>query len=110
THDHKRLMGSQGENNTATSFLLWDGDIGGSVNGMAPTGMMRGTQPDWSADDAQVVFVVPARFANKFSPNPYGRADDDHFLGGSLWTLTHANGMFGPPIELVKSQGENNYY
>ncbi len=109
THDHKVLLGTQGSTNNATSFLLWDGDQGGSVTGMAPT-PMRGTQPDWSADDKQVVYVVPKKFANQFSPNPYSRPDDDHFLGGSLFTIAYNNGQWGAPQAIIASKGENNYY
>jgi hypothetical protein len=110
THDHTLLLGSDGQNGASRSFLEWNGDTGGSVIGMPSTGQVRGTQPDWSADDASVVYVAPAKFAQQFNPNPYSRADDDHFIGGSLFTLSYSNGTFGAPQALVTSAGENNYY
>src|SRR5262249_42214439 len=68
--------------------------------------------PDWSADDLSVIFVVPQKFSNAFAPNPYTRVDDDHFMGGSLFTMSYdpQSKMFGTPTALVQSQGENNYY
>jgi hypothetical protein len=109
-HDATRLMASTGQENL-TNFAVWDAQAGGAPLGMMPTGM-RGTQPDWAPDDLNVVFVIPSKFANAFTPNPYGRLDDDHFLGGSLWTNSYdpASGMFGTPKVLLASTGENNYY
>jgi hypothetical protein len=109
-HDHSLLLGSDGQNAASKTLLEWNGQTGGAPIGMPSTGNSRGTQPDWSADDSQVVFVAPTKFAQIFTPNPYSRADDDHFVGGSLYTMSYSNSAFGAPQPLVMSQGENNYY
>ena len=110
SHDAKWVMASTGQANS-TFFQTWNALLGGAAAGQMPTGA-RGTQPDWSADDRKVVYVVPSRFANQFTPAPYGRLDDDHFVGGSLWTNSFdLTSMFGTPTALVTAAaGENNYY
>jgi hypothetical protein len=71
-----------------------------------PSGGARATQPDYSADGSQVVFVQPASFA---FPS-YNRTDDNHFTGGSIFTMSASGGTFGTPTALITSAGENNYY
>ncbi len=111
THDHSKVMASTGQANN-DFFNYWDGNAGGAPLGQANTGTNRGTQPDWGPDDLSIVYVVPTKYANQFAPNPYSRLDDDHFLGGSLMTISYdpASGMFGMPQPLITSMGENNFY
>jgi WD40-like Beta Propeller Repeat len=70
-----------------------------------PSGQ-RGTQPDFSADGTKIVFVQPSSFT---FPS-YNRLDDNHFIGGSLFTMSYSGGVFGTPVSLLASAGENNYY
>ncbi len=110
-HDATSVMASTGQA-ANTFFQVWNAQTGGTPTGQMPTGM-RGTQPDWSADDSKVIFVVPSKFANAFSPTPYARADDDHFKGGSLFVNTYdsSSKAFGTPTALVTASGnQNNYY
>ncbi len=110
-HDATTVMASTGQT-AQTFFQTWDAQNGGAVMGQMPTGM-RGTQPDWAADDSKVIYVVPSKFANAFAPTPYNKADDDHFKGGSLWVNSYDLGskMFGTPAALVTATGnQNNYY
>jgi hypothetical protein len=69
------------------------------------TGGARPTQPDWSADGSRVVFVEASQFMNS-----NGAPDDNHFAGGSLFTMSAGGTTFGTPTALVTSAGENNYY
>src|SRR5262249_26214758 len=58
THDHTHLLASQGSTANAMSLLYVDGDQGGAPIGNGAVSGIRGTQPDWSADDKQVVYVM----------------------------------------------------
>jgi hypothetical protein len=107
-HDSTRLMTSTGQAQVA-SFDVYDAQNGGAALTQMMTGM-RATQPDWGPDDKTVVFVVPQKFSNQFLPTPYKRADDDHFMGGSLFTASFDGNQFGAPQALIQSKGENNYY
>ncbi len=98
----------------SNQFFLWDGNSAMLSNPNFATGSstatQRVTQPDWSADGKNVVFIAPASVATwtgaHGNPN-----DDDHVTGGSLWMMPYlGTGMFGPPAELLHSMGENNYY
>ncbi len=107
--DHTLALSSNGlgDLTPATDFYLLDGDTGlGATPAKivaAPSGK-RPTQPDWSADGKNVVFVVADYIA-------WGNHhDDDHFSGGSLFSIPYASGAFGDPVALVTSAGENNYY
>jgi hypothetical protein len=87
-------------------FYLFDGTSGkGATPSLVPVGA-RATQPDYSADGSKVVFSEPANFT--FST--YKRIDDNHFTGGSLYTMSASGTTFGMPEVLLKSAGENNYY
>ncbi|HEY2748678.1 MAG TPA: hypothetical protein VGL86_28860 [Polyangia bacterium] len=89
------------------SFLLFDGNSGAAASpATVPTNSTRATQPDYSADGTRVVFVEPANFT---FPS-YTRVDDNHFTGGSLYTMTASGTTFGTPQPLLPSNGENNYY
>jgi hypothetical protein len=107
TPDHSLLLASNGIGKAPnTSFFLFDGNSGAvAAPATAPTGA-RATQPDYSADGSKVVLVQPANFA--FST--YGRVDDNHFTGGSLFTMTANGTTFGAATVLLTSAGENNYY
>jgi hypothetical protein len=109
THDAKLVMASTGLT-VESVFRTWNAQTGGAPVGQMMTGM-RGTQPDWSADDSKIVFVIPTKFATAFAPLPYLRGDDDHFLGGSLYTATFDGTNFGTPAPLVMATtAQNNYY
>jgi hypothetical protein len=105
TPDHKTLLASDGNGmNTPAAFFQFDGNLGTAL-AKVPSGM-RGTQPDFSADGSKVVFVRPTNFAFP----TYNRIDDNHFIGGSLFTMSYAAGTYGTPATLLASAGENNYY
>ncbi len=118
--DHKLLLatdGSGGTNNQGmgmsavkadpNSFFLFDGNTGAfATPSLVSTGTGRPTQPDWSPDGSSIVFVKPA----SFTVGTYGHTDDNHFTGGSLYTMSYTGGSFGTPAPLLMSQGENNYY
>jgi hypothetical protein len=111
TQDGARMLASSGSSNpTPPSFSLWDARTGGASIGTVSTGPLRATQPERSADDSLVAFVVPSTYlgGNGLS-SPTG--DDDHFAGGSLFAMSYvaATGGYGPPVALVSSAGENNY-
>ncbi len=110
--DHTTYLGSDGEASGATpnAFFAWNGDTGAAETPAFITGTMMGqrvTMPDWSADDANIVYVVPTSIATWTT-----HKDDAHVLGGSLWVLPHTPGTstFGTPMPLIQSAGENNYY
>ncbi len=91
------------------AFSLWNGQTGAFI-GAVPVGAAgtRPTMPDWSADGASLVYVVPSASA---SWDNGVRSDDDHVFGGSLYTVAYAgSGSPGGATLLVPSRGENNYY
>jgi len=104
-------FGGGGTNIMPNQFFLYDGNTGAQstppgVTG-APMTTQRVTMPDWSADNKSIVYVVPVQ-----AGSPNWQADDDHILGGSLWTLSYDSmtKKFGTPTPLLPSMGENNYY
>lgn len=105
TPDHSLFLASNGSG-TANPFALHDGNSGAAASPATVDVGGRGTQPDYSADGSQVVFVRPANF----SFPTYMRIDDNHFTGGSLYTMTAKGTSFGTPTPLLTSAGENNYY
>jgi WD40 repeat protein len=105
--DHSTFLASDGLNKLTNQFSMFDGNTGAAASpSTVSSGAARGTQPDYSADGSKVVFVQPANF--KFAT--YNRLDDNHFTGGSLFTMTASGTVFGTPQPLLPSQGENNYY
>jgi hypothetical protein len=121
SHDHAFYLGTSGDGSGTPStagggggasnvFFLWNGNA--TAPGLTPVGTItvgksgdRPTQPDWSADDKSVVFVIPI----KAGGGSY--QDDSHVFGGSLWTMPYMGaGKFGTATELLHSSGENNYY
>jgi hypothetical protein len=115
-----RGLGTGGFGNVtiaANQMFLFDGNSGAlstpnSVNGSA-SATQRVTQPDWSADGKNVVFVAPLSIASWQGSHGGTLNDDDHELGGSLWTMPYnGSGMFGAPVEILHSPDDlhNNYY
>jgi hypothetical protein len=104
--DHQWMLASDGRGamNGGMAFIRYD--MNGTVVDSAPTGN-RSTQPDWSPDDSRIIFVQPTDFlANARAGTP----DDQHFFGGSLFTMSWDGSRFGPPMPFLMSTGENNYY
>jgi hypothetical protein len=125
-HDHSLFLASAGDGTgtdqtggpmvTPNQFFIFDGNtfMRATPNAVtaAPAGQ-RATHPDWSADDKNVVFVVPTSVASW--SNAFGQmlADDTHVLGGSLWTMPYTgSGAFGPATEILHAPSDliNNYY
>lgn len=108
TPDHSLLLASNGiGTKMPTDFFLYDGNSGAAATpATVSSGAARGTQPDYSADGSKVVFVQPSSFTFK----TYNRVDDNHFTGGSLFTMTASGTSFGMPSLLLQSMGENNFY
>ena len=108
TPDHSLFLASSPSGGaSANVFTLWNGNTGAAAApATVAAGGARGTQPDYSADGSQVVFVRPTSFT---FPS-YNRVDDNHFTGGSLFTMTANGTTFGAPTPLITSAGENNYY
>ncbi|MFI5289927.1 MAG: hypothetical protein ACHQ17_09775, partial [Polyangia bacterium] len=103
------IGGAAGSTTSPTSnvFWQWNGDTTPATPPFVTVGNAgeEPTMPDWSIDDKSVVYVVPT--ATGWS----GRKDDAHVFGGSLWTMPYTgNGMFGAPVQLLPSSGDNNYY
>jgi hypothetical protein len=119
-HDHSLYLGTSGDGTgsptlggtgaAGNAFFLWNGNP--TMPGLTPMATIsvgatgtRPTQPDWSLDDKSVVYVLPL----KAGGGTYN--DDSHVFGGSLWTLPYLGGTsFGAAVELLHSNGENNYY
>jgi hypothetical protein len=108
TPDHSLFLASNPSGGSPLDvFTLWDGTSGAAASpATVSSGSARATQPDYSADGSRVVFVQPASFM--FSSNSKGY--DNHFFGGSLFTMTANGTTFGAPTPLIASAGENNYY
>ncbi len=109
--DHKVVLASDGRNsNSPPAFFMYDGTTYTAANpAKVPSGGARGTQPDWSPDGANIVFVRPSKVITSGFLN---NQDDHHFVGGSLYLMSAdmAKMNFGTPVPLLTSQGENNYY
>ncbi len=112
--DHKLFLASDGRGmNKSPAFFLFDGNTGAAaVPATVSSGASRGTHPDWSPDGSSIVFVQPKSFLSAMMMMMMmgTMGDDEHFVGGSLYTMSYANGNFGAPAALLTSQGENNYY
>jgi len=118
--DHSLLIGSDGDGlgssmaggfgitpGATNVFYLWNGTDGTAANPAQITvGMMsdRPTMPDWSLDNKLLVFVIPTIIGWS------GHNDDAHVWGGSIWTMAYNKPNFARPVELIKSNGDNNYY
>jgi hypothetical protein len=104
SHDHTKFLATDGTfaANPAAMTLL-DGNTA-NVLGSAPSGR-QATHPDWSPDDSSVVFSA----GNFQYDHHFG---DDHFTGGSLYTISYAApATWGAAQLLVQAQGaDNNYY
>ncbi len=117
-HDHSRMVASTYKMGMNKSFAVFDDN---GANSSRPTrcpmgtGMnmgMQATQPDLSADDQTLVYVVPP------PGQTYGisTAGDHHFFGGSLYlsTFDASTNALGAPSPLLASTGTppnaTNYY
>jgi hypothetical protein len=135
--DHSVFLGSDGLGvNSPAAFDLSNGATG-TAQGKVASGSGRGTQPDWSPDGTQVVFVQPGTLYESgngmcqgcaTAPPPMtcpttapynctcgpamgtNNMDDTHFTGGSLYTMSANGTTFGTPQAFLTSTGENNYY
>jgi hypothetical protein len=105
TPDHSLFLASNGLGK-ANPFALYEGNMAMPASPATVSVGGRGTQPDYSADGSNVVFVIPKSFT--LGGNMH--IDDNHFTGGSLYTMTANGTTFGTPTPLVTSGGENNYY
>jgi hypothetical protein len=109
TPDHSLFLASDGLGTANNAFSLFNGNTGAAASpATVSSGAKRGTQPDYSADGSKVVFVQPGSFS--FTNTSYKFVDDNHFTGGSLFTMTANGTTFGTPQPLLMSAGENNYY
>jgi hypothetical protein len=92
-----------------SAFSLWSGAKGAFQGALSLSASgTRPTMPDWSADGASLVYVVPKAVGNWDSGQ---RTDDDHVFGGSIYSAPFSPvAGAGAPTGLVTSQGENNYY
>ena len=135
--DHSLILASDGlGKNSPPAFYLLNEETGAAATpATVPTGA-RATQPDWSADGSRIVFVAPGTVYSSGNGNcnscstappggtcpssaPYncqctppssGNQDDNHFSGGSIFTMSVNGTTFSQPSLLLASTGENNYY
>ncbi len=120
THDHSEMVASTYQMGMNKSFAIFD-DNGQKVlatdplsmgMGMGMMGTMQATQPNLSADDSTLVYVVPP------DDMTYGisMAGDHHFFGGSLYlsTFDATTYALGTPTPFLLSTGTPpnaiNYY
>ena len=107
TPDHSLFLASDGLAALSKAFYLFNGTSGAAASpATVSSGPGRATQPDYSADGSQVVFVV----SDNYIAIPGKGLYDNHFAGGSLYLMTANGTTFGTPTALVTSAGENNYY
>jgi len=81
--------------------------------GYAQAGTLRGTTPDWSPDNASVVFAAPPN--TKTNPPTAGfwqNGNDLWFAGASLYVSpwNGASNTLGAATQLVASAAGDNYY
>jgi hypothetical protein len=71
---------------------------------MLPTGVLA-TQPDLSADDATLVYVVP-------QAGSISKAGDHHFMSGALFTSSFdaSSNALGAPTALLTPSGTQTFY
>ena len=104
TPDHSQFLASDGLTKLTNAFYLFQ--TGSTTPTTVTVGTARPTQPDYSADGSQVVFTSPKSYVLGGNTKGY----DNHFYGGSIYTMTASGMTFGAPKPLVMSAGENNYY
>lgn len=113
THDHLKMIASTFKTNQNKSFAVFDGDGTTLLKDNAlPTGM-KGTHPDLSRDDKNLVFVVPGPLAGgPAGASSIATAGDHHFLTGSLYTASFdaTTNTIGTPAALLSSSSTTNYY
>ncbi|HEY2408020.1 MAG TPA: hypothetical protein VGI10_18560 [Polyangiaceae bacterium] len=123
THDHLKLiastfkapkampmpgMGMPGMGmGMATPDLEWAvfDETGTQLASTAVGNDLAATQPDLSADDATMVYVVP-------QAGTISTAGDHHFMSGALYTSSfdYANNAFGAPSPFLAPQGAQTFY
>lgn len=100
--DNKQLITAYGN-----KLQLRDG-VTGALIADVPTAS-GAMYPDWSPDGSKIVFVRPAVGCTAGLPD-FGQASI-FVYGGSLVTMTAANGSFAnETVLLAAATGENNYY
>ena len=105
THDHAKMIASTWKTKKNQAFAVFDGD-GATLlaTAMLPTGV-QATQPDLSADDDTLVYVVP-------QATTISKAGDHHFMGGALYTSSFdaSSNALGAPKALLMPADTRNYY
>ena len=88
-----------------TSFAIFDGNTQALLGTAALPAGMAATQPDLSADDASLVFVVP-------KAGTIAKEGDHHFEGGALYwaPFDAAANTLGAPTQLLADAAHNYYY
>jgi uncharacterized protein YjbI with pentapeptide repeats len=79
THDHSKLVASNFKTGMNKSFEVFDSNGKLVLATLMPPAIA--TQPDLSADDTTLVYVVPS----SLSGFGFSMQGDHHFYGGSLW-------------------------
>jgi hypothetical protein len=108
THDHSKMIATTWLRAQNEFFTIYNGD-GTRLLDIDRIGRfgrsVAATQPDLSADDSLLVYVVPRA-------GTISREGDHHFLGGSLYTSTFeaSNNAVRTPELLLGATGTHNYY
>jgi hypothetical protein len=105
THDHSKMIASTWKREQNKVFTIFNGD-GSRVLATETLPMsLAATQPDLSADDTLLAYVVP-------QAGTIFREGDHHFMGGSLYTSTFdpSTNALGAPVLLLGATGTRNYY
>jgi hypothetical protein len=105
THDHAKMIASTFKTSMNKSFAIFSGDGMTLVGNAALPNGMAATQPDLSADDKTLVYVVP-------KAGTISMQGDHHFMSGSLYTSTFdvTTNTMGTPTPLMASGGTDTYY
>ncbi|GAC1352024.1 MAG: hypothetical protein NVSMB1_10800 [Polyangiales bacterium] len=112
THDHSKMIASTWKQKNI-GFDVFDGD--GLKLLVSPTpplaGGLKGTQPDLSKNDANLVFVVPGNLPGS-SVTSISMRGDHHFVSGSIYSASFDNvsNAIGAPSALLLSSGTQNFY
>lgn len=96
--DSTRLLSSNG-----VDIQLRDAATGAQIGGNV---VSVGTMPDWSPDGATIVFAKP----KTAPPCVGGLCGAAGVSSASIQTISHQNGVFGAPKEIVAFTSQNNYY
>ncbi len=105
THDHAKMIASTyNKTDQNMSFAQFDSTPAFAGSFTVPNGW-QATQPDISADDSNLLYVVPAQ-------GTLSTAGDHHFLSASVYTssLDFTNKTLGAPQPLLTATGTQNFY